>query len=360
MDKTGFLLVNLGTPLGPDVPSVRRYLRQFLSDPRVIDIPAPARWALLNLIILPTRPPKSAEAYEKVWTDRGSPLLFHSQDLRDKVQARLGDSVQVELGMRYQEPSLAGALQRFSAAGVDRIIMLPLFPQYSSAAWGSAVQEAYEVAARLWNVPSITTVPPFYDHPAFIHAFAEVARPVLDAHDPDVVLLSYHGLPERHCTKSDESGGKHCLASAGCCDAIVWANRYCYRAQCMATSRLLTQALGLGPADHEVTFQSRLGRTPWIRPYTDVRIVELAKAGKKRAVVLSPAFVADCLETLEEIALRLRDDFLAHGGEELVLVPSLNATDPWVDAVVQLYRETAEGAPRDRARSGGSALAARD
>jgi protoporphyrin/coproporphyrin ferrochelatase len=333
--RAGLLLVNLGTPSSPEPGAVRRYLRQFLSDPRVLDIHPVARWLLLNVAILPFRPGATAAAYRKVWTERGSPLLVHSLDLVEKVRARL-PGVPVELGMRYQEPSLRVALERLLAAGCDRITVFPLYPQYASSSTGSSLEEVWRLAGRLWNTPALRVVPPFYDHPAFLDAFARVARPVLDEANPDLVLMSFHGLPERQVKKSDATG-RHCLASASCCDALVDSNRMCYRAHCFATARGLAERLGLA-GRYEVAFQSRLGRTPWIRPFTDVRVRELAAKGTRRLAVLCPSFVADCLETLEEVGLRLREDFLAHGGEELRLVPSLNATDAWVEAVVELAR----------------------
>lgn len=338
LSRWGVLLVNLGTPDSTRTPDVRRYLREFLSDPRVLDINPVVRSLLLNLVILPTRPRESGEAYEKIWTKRGSPLLFHSLDLVDKVRGLL-PGVPVELAMRYQNPSIASALDRLRDAGVDRILALPLFPQYSSAANGSAIEKVFTEAARRWNVPTIHIIDEFYDHPAFIRAFAEVARPHLEAFQPDFVLLSYHGVPERHVTKSDESGGSHCLASAGCCDRIVPANRRCYRAQCYATSRALAAELGWSPDDYHVAFQSRLGRDPWIRPYTDEEVVRFAREGRRRLAVFCPAFVADCLETIEEIGMRAKEDFVEAGGEDLLLVPSLNAEDVWAAAVAGLVRE---------------------
>lgn len=337
--KRGLMLVNLGTPDTTKTGDVRRYLREFLSDPRVIDISPWRRWLLLNLFILPFRPQKSAEAYRKIWTHSGSPLLLHGFDLVEKLSTALGGEMQVELGMRYQNPSIRAALSRFCEAGIDHIIVFPLFPQYSSAAWGSAVEKVFVEAGRLWNLPTIQVVPPFYEHPGFIEACASVARPVLADLNPDRVLMSFHGLPERHVHKSDESGGAHCLSSDTCCDKIVSANRYCYRAQSFATARALASNLGLDAGEYEVTFQSRLGRSPWIRPYTDIRINELAAAGIKRVAVLSPSFVADCLETLEEIEIRALYDFRKHGGEELRLVPSLNSNDQWVRAVLDMARD---------------------
>jgi len=360
MTRWGLMLLNLGTPDSAEVGDVRRYLGEFLSDPRVIDISPIGRALLLNLVILPFRPRKSAEAYRKIWTERGSPLLFHGQDLRDKLAAALGGGVQVELAMRYQSPSVASALARFREGGIDRIAVFPLFPQYSSAAFGSAVEKVYVEANRSWNVPAMSVVPPFYDHPAFIEACAALARPVLEELRPERVLMSFHGLPERHVRKSDESGGRHCLCSAECCDTIVAANRNCYRAQAFATARALAAALDLSARSYEVTFQSRLGRSPWIKPYTDLRINELAGQGVKRVAVLSPSFVADCLETLEEIGLRARADFLARGGEELRLVPSLNSTDAWVQALLRILRDAVPFAPPPQAapQSAGSGTAA--
>lgn len=343
MPPTGLLLVNLGTPDDPNAPAVRRYLREFLADPRVLDINAVGRWALLNLIILPTRPAKSAEAYKKIWDERGSPLLYHSVDLAAAVRERLGAGWVVELGMRYQKPSLESALGKLRAAGADRVIVFPLYPQYSASSTGSSVEEVFRVAAKEWVTPTLAFVEPFYDHPEFIEAFAARGAPVLEAEKPDHVLMSFHGLPERHMHKADPTGA-HCLASAGCCDRIVAANRHCYRAQCFATARALAARLGLAEGTWSVSFQSRLGRTPWIRPYTDVVLPELAKAGKKRVAVFCPAFVADCLETLEEIGLRAQHDFTAAGGEKLTLVPSLNATPRWVDAVVALVKQAGAAA----------------
>ena len=338
-DRVGLLLVNLGTPESPNASDVRTYLREFLSDPRVIDIGGWQRWLLLNLIILPFRPRKSGEAYEKVWTERGSPLLFHTKDLAEKVRRRLSDQAVVSIAMRYGNPSIADALANFKAAGVDRIVVFPLYPQYSAAATGSSIEKVFVEAARAWNTPFLQIVPPFYDHKAFIDACIAVARPVIDEAPWERVLFSFHGLPERHCVKSDDTGA-HCLKRDDCCDRMVEANRNCYRAQCFATARALADGLNVPPERRIVCFQSRLGRTPWIRPYTDEVVVELAKQGVKRAVILSSAFVADCLETIEELGIRAADSFKAAGGETLRLVPSVNATDAWADGVVTLARES--------------------
>ena len=338
-NRCGLLLINLGTPESPEPSAVRTYLREFLSDPRVLDLPAWRRWLVLNLLILPRRPRQSGEAYAKIWTDRGSPLLFHSRDLATRVQERLGPGVKVVLGMRYGRPSIASALKVLSDAGIGRIVVFPLYPQYSSAATGSSVERVFECAAELWNVPCLQIVPPFYDHPAYIEAGATIARPYVDRPEVERVFFSFHGLPERHVRKSDRTGS-HCLASANCCDTIVDANRDCYRAQCYATARLLAERLGVLPEKKIVCFQSRLGRDPWIRPYTDLLVEEQARLGCKRAVILSPAFVADCLETVEELGIRAAESWKVEGGESLELVPSLNSRDEWVDALVAIARET--------------------
>jgi ferrochelatase len=335
--RTGVLLVNLGTPDSPAPRDVRRYLREFLSDPLVMDIPAIPRWLILHCFILPFRPRKSAAAYAKIWTEQGSPLLLHGERLRDGVAQVLGDRFAVALAMRYGAPSVRSAVERLASAGVERWVVLPLFPQYSGAATQSAVDKAREELTRAGNSTPVTVLGAFYGDPGFLAAFAGVARGHLDAFRPDHVLFSYHGLPERHVQRADASGA-HCLASETCCDAIEDVNRDCYRAQCFATTRLLAAALGLGPETHSLSFQSRLGRTPWIRPYTDHVLPELAARGAKRLAVVCPAFVADCLETLEEIAIRGREQWLELGGEAFTLVPSLNAEPAWIDAVAAMVR----------------------
>ncbi|HEX7507414.1 MAG TPA: ferrochelatase, partial [Polyangia bacterium] len=280
--------------------------------------------------------------YQKIWTERGSPLLWHSEDLVTAVRERLGPDWAVELGMRYQKPSIAAALEKLSKAGVDRVVVFPLYPQYAVSSTGSTVAELFRIAAQAWAPPTLTFVDAFYDDAGFIDAFAAVGGPILKAEEPDHVLMSFHGLPERHMRKTDPTG-RHCLAHADCCDRIGPANRACYRAQCFATARALASRLALPEGSWSVSFQSRLGRTPWIHPYTDVVVPQLAAAGKKRMVVFSPAFVADCLETVEEIGMRAKDQFIAAGGEQLTLVPSLNATPVWADAVVALARRQVAG-----------------
>jgi len=346
VSRTGVLLVNLGTPASPATRDVRRYLREFLSDPLVLDVPALPRWLILHCFILPFRPRKSAAAYRKIWTAQGSPLLVHGLQLRDGVAQALGGGYAVELAMRYGEPSIRGALMRLASAGIARWVVLPLFPQYSTAATRSAVDKVAHELARAGNTAPARVLGAFYDDAGFLAAFGAVARRHLDAFRPDHVLFSYHGLPERQVQAADASGA-HCLASASCCDAVSDVNRDCYRAQCFATTRSLATLLGLEPGEHSLSFQSRLGRTPWIQPYTDRVLPELAARGVKRLAVVCPAFVADCLETLEEIAIRGREQWLGLGGEALELVPSLNAEPEWVEAVAAMVRKS-EGADATR------------
>lgn len=334
----GVLLLQLGTPDSTAVGDVRRYLREFLGDPRVLDVPAPLRAFLLNVVILPFRPRRSAEQYAKIWTPEGSPLLLHTEALAAAVAERLGEGFRVEVAMRYRNPSIESALGRLEEAGCQRIIVLPLFPQYASASGGSAVAKVLEVAASRVNVPDVTTIGAFYDDPRYVAAVAAVARPVLAEHAPDHVLFSYHGLPESQITKADPSGS-WCLASESCCDTVTDVNRNCYRAQCYATSRALAAALGLAEGTWSTSFQSRLAGQQWIRPFTDHVLPELFERGVRRLAVLTPSFVADCLETLEEIGIRARDQWAELGGEDFALVPCVNSDDVWVDAVVSLVRE---------------------
>lgn len=342
--RVGLLLVSLGTPDAPRPREVRRYLREFLSDPRVLDLPPVRRFLLLELLILPLRPRRSAAAYRAIWRAEGSPLLVHAQALAERLRALAGGAVQVELAMRYGNPGIAAALDRFAAAGVEQVVVLPLFPQWSGASTGSATARVLELAAARWNTPSLTVVPPFFAHPAYVAARAEVARPTLEAAVPERVFMTFHGLPERQVRRSDPSGAR-CLASTACCaDPDVPA--FCYRAQCFASARLLRERLDLAEERVIVSFQSRLGRTPWLRPFTDHVLAEEARRGVRRAAILSPGFVLDCLETLEELGIRGAETWRAHGGEALHLVPAPNAHPAFAEALVAI---AAEASPAFRA-----------
>ena len=335
--KTGILLINLGTPDAPRSPEVRRYLKQFLSDERVLDINPVLRWLLLRLVILPFRSRKSAKAYAKIWTKEGSPLLVHGRRLRDALAERFqAEGIPVTLGMRYGNPSIASAMQELQGQGCDRVVVAPLYPQYASSSVGTALQVIYETAAQFWNTPSLTVVPPFYDRPEFIEAFAEVGRPHLNP-APDHVFFSFHGLPERHLQKSDDSGS-WCLQQPNCCEQIRKENRNCYSAQCHHTAQRLAQALEIEPERWSLSFQSRLGRGRWLQPDTPSALEALARSGKHRVVVFCLAFVGDCLETLEEIELRAEAEFRNAGGESLTLVPSLNDHPTWVSGLEALLR----------------------
>lgn len=333
--KIGVLLVQLGTPDSTRVGDVRRYLDQFLSDGRVLDMPAPFRWLLLKTVILPFRPRRSAKAYEKIWTERGSPLLFHSEDLAEKVADRLGGSYVVEVGMRYQNPSISSAVERLMEGGADRIVAVPLFPQYASAASGSASAEVHRVISERYNLPELTVVGDFFADPGFTSASSEIAKPLLDEFGADHVLFSYHGTPESQIRKGHESGD--CL-TAGCSDRITVVNRFCYRAQCHATTRALGEQLGLDEDTYSTSFQSRLAPKKWIEPYTDHVLPELHQAGVRRLAVMTPSFTIDCLETIEEIGMRGRQQWTDLGGDDLLLVPCVNSQPTWADAVADMVR----------------------
>ena len=338
----GVLLLQLGTPDSASTRDVRRYLSEFLADPRVMDVPTPVRWLILNAVILPFRPRKSAELYKKIWTDDGSPLLVHTEALASEVQSKLGNDYIVEFGMRYGSPTIADALDRLIAQDVTDIRVLPLFPQYASSAGGSASARTMELLADRWNVPSVSFLPEFYDEPGYISAIVEVAGPRLETFRPDHILFSYHGLPKRQVKKSDPTG-IHCLASKGCCDTIDPVNRHCYRAQCFATTRLVAAGLDLSPDSYSTAFQSRLAGPPWITPQTDRVLQGLHDGGIRRLAVFTNSFVADCLETLEEIGIRLRRQWGELGGDELLLIPCVNESPTWVDTVASMVLD---GDPR--------------
>jgi protoporphyrin/coproporphyrin ferrochelatase len=339
--KIGVLLVNLGTPDSPSVADVRKYLREFLMDGRVIDIPFWLRWLLVNLIIAPFRAPKSAKIYQQVWTPAGSPLKVYGEAIAQILQTKLGADYEVVLGMRYQSPSMDAALNQLKNRGLEKIIVIPLFPQYASATTGSVHDKVMEIV-RTWQIiPEISLVQSFFEHPQFIQAFAEIGKKRLQQTDYDHIIFSYHGLPERQIRKGDSLGtclaeakkNPACENEANCCASLHAHNRTCYRAQCFETTRLLAQELNIDPQNYTVSFQSRLGKDPWIKPYTDVTIQELVKKGKKRILAFSPSFVADCLETTIEIGEEYKELFLHAGGEHWQMVESLNDSDLWAETL---------------------------
>lgn len=335
--KKGVLLINLGTPDSPSTKDVRRYLREFLSDPYVIDINPIARWFLVNLIIAPFRSPKSAEAYQSIWMEKGSPLLYYSKSLTQKVQNYLGDDFVLRLAMRYGNPSIESQLLELKEMALSEILVLPLYPQYALSSTKSSIEKVKELAIELDLQTIIKSYESFYEAPEFVEPLSKIAQPLLKSFNPDHILFSYHGLPERHVIKTDPTGA-HCLKKKNCCDMIGQANQNCYRAHCVHTTKALVRSLELKEEDYTLCFQSRLGRTPWLKPYTDLLIEDLAKKGKKRLAVFCPAFVADCLETLEEIQIRGKELFIENGGEDLLLIPAVNDNDLWVVGISKLIQ----------------------
>ncbi len=332
--KTAVLLVNLGTPDAPTVSAVRSYLAEFLSDPLVIDVPWLLRMLIVYGFILPFRPRQSAAAYQAIWTSQGSPLLVNSRDFAEQLQSVLGEEFKVVLGMRYGKPSIQQVVASLTTEDCDSIVVLPLFPQYSDAATGSALKKVAQVLAK--TPYRYKTIRCFYQDLGYQEAMATQIQSYWNKAEAQFLLFSYHGLPERQ------------LAKAGCqlthCDRIrsclqQQANlKNCYRAQCFATTAAIAKRMSLKEEQYQTAFQSRLGRASWIKPYTDGILEELRKRHITRLLVVCPSFVADCLETLEEIALRLEEQWLAMGGECLQLVPCLNARPSWVNAAANLLR----------------------
>lgn len=331
MKRKGVLLLNLGTPDDCHPKAVKRYLKEFLNDPRVIDLPYLFRKLLVNAVILPFRYKKSAAAYQKIWGESGSPLLANSLKLKAALSDYLGQDYQVELGMRYGNPSIESACTQLK--DIHSLNVIPLFPQYSSAATGSALEKLFEQVSKRWNVPEMKVANNFYNDAGFIHACAEEIKKNIQDKNMDLLLFSYHGLPERHINKSD------CRAACDrlhTCSTVNADNRYCYRAQCYATSELIAKELGLDSSQYTVSFQSRLGRTPWIKPYTDLLLPELIQKNVKNIAIFSPSFVADCLETLEEIDIRTRVQWQSLGGGDFIFIPCLNDSTLWIKALAEM------------------------
>lgn len=332
---TGVLLINLGTPDAPTPKAVGRYLREFLMDGFVIDIPAPLRWLLVNVLIVPRRKYQSAKAYQKVQMPGGSPLLVYTRALAKEVASRLdasGENYIVEYAMRYGNPSIKSALAKLKSSSVSRIIVLPMYPQYAESSFETAVVETRQRARDLDCEDLITFLPAFYDRAEFINAWAERIRDSVNTQTTDHLVFSFHGLPVRHLTRL-HGKDNHCMVAKECCAEITSANENCYRAQCFATARTIAQRLELNPLDYTVSFQSRLGRAEWISPNTVDVLKELANRGIERIAVACPSFVSDCLETIEEMGIRGRETFVEAGGKDLKLIPSLNTDPLWVEAV---------------------------
>lgn len=337
--KIGVLLINLGTPDSPKTSDVRQYLNEFLTDGRVIDIPALPRQLLVRCAISPFRAGASAKSYRAVWTDKGSPLKYISQDQAIALQNALDEQnpqqYKVVLAMRYQSPSIEAGLMALRRERVSRIIVVPLFPQYASASTGSANQRVMEIVSQWQVVPDIKFIQSFYNNEGYIQAFAEIGR----SYNPsqyDHILFSYHGLPQRQMRKANDDN--HCLQSPNCCHQLSEKNQFCYGAQCHATTQALAKALNLSPDQYSLSYQSRLGKDPWMQPYTVQVLEKLAKQGIKKILVFCPAFVADCLETLFEITTEYQELFVHQGGEKVQLVESLNTHPTWITALRDMVK----------------------
>ncbi len=334
------LILNLGTPASPTARGLRDFYRHFFSDPFVFDIPAWARWMLRNLIILPFRAPKTARDYEKIWLEGGSPLFVYTNQLKVRLQDTLDPSrsrIRVFLGMGYSEPFIGDTMREIEQQGIQDILILPLFPQYSTATTASVLHGVKEAASKWQEQPRMTVIEDMFGDPAFIRAWAQLLDKYLrqDRADSrvDHVIFSYHGLPEKNIKKADQ----HNYCEFGkCCDQITENNRYCYRAQCMATTRSIAESLNWDPDFYSIAFQSRFGRDPWIQPYLDEYLEDLAGRDIRKVAVVTPSFVSDCLETIHEIGIEYRELFQEKGGEDLVLIPNLNNEEFWFDAAAEI------------------------
>ena len=354
MPKRAVLLVNLGSPASTSVPDVRRYLREFLGDERVLDLPAAFRWLLLEGIILRTRPKKCAHAYEQIWTPEGSPLIVTSKKVRDKLAADLGAETPVYLAMRYGTPSIASVLSQIAADGIEELLLFPQYPHYAMSSWETVVVKVCEEAALVASSLKITSVQPFYQDTDYIEALYQVTAPYL-SQPHDLLLFSYHSIPVRHLRKADSSKA-HCTLVADCCNTCSAAHATCYKAQITKTTQTLVKRAGIAPERHALSFQSRLAGEPWLTPYTDYELVRLPKEGKKRILVMTPAFVTDCLETLEEIAVEGKEMFMHAGGETFQHVPCLNDQPPYISFLAGRVRAWLGGQPPTATRMEQSAI----
>jgi len=336
--KKGVLLVNLGSPDSTDPKDVKKYLGQFLMDERVIDVPYAARALLVKGIVLNTRPKKSAEAYRKIWWEEGSPLIVLTERLRDKVATHT--DLPVVIAMRYGSPSMKTGLQQLHDQGVDEILLLPLYPQYAMATTETINVLAEELREAHFPKMKITSVPAFYKKDEYIKVLGDSIGEHLKDLDYEHLLFSYHGVPERHIRKSDITK-MHCKIDGSCCSAGSKAHEFCYRHQCYETTRRVGQYLNLEPGTFSTSFQSRLGFDPWLQPYTDRTIERMGKEGFTKMAIVTPAFVSDCLETLEEIAMEGEEIFHEVGGKEFTTIPCLNDRDDWAQVVANWINEWA-------------------
>lgn len=330
------MLVNLGSPDSTEVKDVRKYLDEFLMDERVIDIPYWKRFLLIKGIILNTRPKKSAAAYKKIWWEEGSPLVVISERFAEKVAARV--DVPVALGMRYGSMSIANGLRELESMEVTEVLLVPLYPHYAMSSYETVVEKAREEIERHFKGMRMEVLPPFYGDADYIRVMCENLKEHLQDFAPDHLLFSYHGIPERHIYKSDTTGS-HCRIDGHCCNQPSEAHKTCYRHQCLETTKAMAKELALDQSSYSDSFQSRLLKDPWLRPYTDFEIERLAHEGVKKLAVITPAFVSDCLETLEEIAMEGKKEFLAAGGEKFLHIPCLNDHEAWVEVMSEWIKK---------------------
>lgn len=328
----GVLLVNLGSPQSPEVKDVKTYLNQFLMDRNVIDIPYLLRLFLVRGIIVPNRAKSSAKLYQKIWTDEGSPLIVNSYKLSQKVKGKIASPL--ALGMRYGKPSVKDGLEQLHKDGVKKVLVVPLYPQYAMSTTQTVMEEVEENRKKHFPDISATYLPAFYNNSDYIKALANSIKQEQKGTTNRYLLFSYHGLPERHLKKTDPTGN-HCLQSKDCCSTPSEAHKTCYRHQCFKTTELVAQQLGLDENKYSVAFQSRLGKDPWMQPYTTNIVKELAKEGINNLAVATPAFVSDCLETIEEIGMEAKEDFLAAGGEKFERIECLNDNEEWADLLAK-------------------------
>jgi len=323
--KIGILLINLGTPEAPTAAALRTYLKEFLSDPRVIEIPRLVWWPILNLVILNTRPKKSAEKYAQIWTQEGSPLFVHTQNQAKLLQGYLGERTRtpfvVDFAMRYGKPSVQSVLEKLKAQDCDRILVIPLYPQYAASSTGSALDAVFATLGKMRNLPALRVVKHYHDDPGYIAALAQSINDYwMQNGRPDKLVMSFHGVPRFSLDKGDP-----------------------YHCECQKTGRLLAERLGLQPEQYTLTFQSRFGRAEWLKPYTQATLEELGRNHTQRVDVVCPGFVADCLETLEEIAMECRSAFLTSGGKEFHYIPCLNERPDWMRALTDIALDNLTG-----------------
>lgn len=328
----GILLNNLGSPESTETKDVKKYLGEFLMDERVIDIPYWKRWLLIKGIILQVRPKKSAAAYNKIWWKEGSPLVVISERFTKKVAEKI--DIPIALAMRYGSMSIEKGIKELVDEGVDEILLVPLYPHYAMSSYETVTVKAEEIIAEKYPTIKLDILPPFYNHPDYIKVMSENIENHLKGFDYDHVLFSYHGIPERHIKKSDPTNN-HCKIDGSCCERNSVAHHTCYRHQCFETTKGIVKELGLTETNHSNSFQSRLLKDPWLKPYTDFELEKFPNEGKKKLAVITPAFVADCLETLEEIAMEGKEEFLKFGGTHYKHIPCMNDNENWVNVMVK-------------------------